>query len=77
MRTADSVSPSLAGTDVLISLVCYGIVYLIVFPIGVAVMARLVRTGPIAPGTESLPVEGGRPELPVTALPTGEPELLP
>jgi len=40
-------------------------------------MARLVRTGPIAPGIEPLPIESGRPELPVTALPTGEPELLP
>jgi cytochrome bd ubiquinol oxidase subunit I len=77
MRTADSVSPSLAGTDVLISLVCYGIVYLIVFPVGVAVMARVVRTGPLTPGIDPLPVESGRPELPVTALPAGEPGLLP
>jgi len=77
MRTADSVSPSLAGTDVLISLVCYGIVYLIVFPVGVAVMARVVRTGPLTPGIEPLPIESGRPELPVTALPAGEPGLLP
>ena len=64
-------------TDVLISFVCYGIVYLIVFPVGVAVMARLVRTGPIVPGIETLPIESSRPELPVTALPAGAPERLP
>jgi hypothetical protein len=40
-------------------------------------MARVVRTGPLTPGIEPLPIESGRPELPVTALPAGEPGLLP
>ncbi len=47
MRTADSVSPSLTGQNVLISLIAYGVVYLIIFPVGVALMARLVRIGPL------------------------------
>ena len=77
MRTADSVSPSLTGQDVLISLVGYGIVYLIIFPVGVALMARLVRAGPLGIGLQHEPVESGRPELPVRALPSAEPEVLP
>ncbi len=76
MRTADSVSPSLTGTDVLISLLGYGIVYLILYPVGVMVMARFVRTGPVAAGLEAEAIEGGRPELPVRALHAGEPERL-
>jgi cytochrome bd ubiquinol oxidase subunit I len=35
LRTADSVSPSLTGTDVLISLIGYAVVYLIMFPVGI------------------------------------------
>ena len=35
MRTADSVSPSLTGRDVLLSLLGYMVVYLIMFPAGV------------------------------------------
>ena len=36
MRTADAVSPSLTGCDVLLSLIGYIVVYLIIFPAGVA-----------------------------------------
>jgi cytochrome d ubiquinol oxidase subunit I len=77
MRTADSVSPSLTGQDVLISLIGYGIVYLIIFPVGLALMARLVRIGPLGIGLQPEPVESGRPDLPVRALPSAEPEVLP
>jgi len=77
MRTADSVSPSLTGQDVLISLAGYGIVYLVIFPVGVALMARLVRIGPLGIGLQPEPIESGRPDLPVRALPTAEPEALP
>jgi cytochrome bd ubiquinol oxidase subunit I len=59
MRTADSVSPSLTGSDVLISLIGYGVVYLVMFPAGVALMARLVRNGPVETA-EPEPVEAGR-----------------
>jgi cytochrome d ubiquinol oxidase subunit I len=77
MRTADSVSPSLTGRNVLVSLIAYGVVYLIIFPVGVALMARLVRLGPLVAGLEPDPVEGGRPDSPVRALPAAQPELLP
>ena len=72
MRTADSVSPSLTGFDVVLSLVGYGVVYLIMFPAGIALMARIVRNGPAEPAMEPEPVESGRPLQPVQALPHPE-----
>jgi len=48
MRTADSVSPSLTGGDVLGSLIAYMVVYLVMYPFGIAVMARIIRQGPAA-----------------------------
>ena len=46
LRTAYSVSPSLTGADVALSLALYVAVYLIMFPTGIALMAGLVRRGP-------------------------------
>jgi len=43
MRTADSVSPSLTGGDVLLSLVGYMVVYLIMFPAGFLLILRIGR----------------------------------
>jgi cytochrome d ubiquinol oxidase subunit I len=63
MRTADSVPPSLTGSDVLISLLGYMAVYLIIFPAGILVMARMVRKGPAGPEADS-PIESGRPASP-------------
>jgi cytochrome d ubiquinol oxidase subunit I len=68
MRTANSVSPSLTGMDVLISLIGYIVVYLIIFPSGFFVMRRIIRLGPQAQGSDG-PVQSGRPTLPITALP--------
>jgi len=48
MRTSASVSPSLTGADVLGSLIAYMVVYLLMYPAGIAVMARIVRNGPMA-----------------------------
>jgi cytochrome d ubiquinol oxidase subunit I len=70
LRTADSVSPSLTGTDVLISLLGYGVVYLIMFPVGITLMARIVKAGPTEPAVAPAPIESGRPGLPVQALPS-------
>ena len=64
MRTADSVSPSLTGTDVVVSLALYVIVYLIMFPTGIAFMAGLVRRGPQEPSLEPELIESGRPHQP-------------
>jgi cytochrome d ubiquinol oxidase subunit I len=69
-RTADSVSPSLTGGDVLLSLLGYGIVYLVMYGAGFVILARIVRNGP-AEGVVEPPIESGRPVGPVTALPTG------
>jgi cytochrome d ubiquinol oxidase subunit I len=68
MRTADSVSPSLTTGDVLLTLLGYVVVYLIIFPAGLYMMRRVVRTGPVAAG-ERAPIDSGRPESPVSALP--------
>lgn len=65
MRTADAVSPSLTGFDVLLSLIFYMIVYLIIFPAGVWIMARIIGKGP-AVAEEDEPIEAGRPSKPVT-----------
>ncbi len=45
MRTAHSVTPSLTGTDVLISLIGYVAVYAIMFPAGLWMVARIVKAG--------------------------------
>ena len=64
MRTADSVPPSLTGGNALFSLLSYMAVYLVIFPAGALVMAKLTRQGP-APGPEAdAPIEGGRPASP-------------
>jgi cytochrome d ubiquinol oxidase subunit I len=69
LRTADSVSPSLTGTDVLISLTGYILAYLIIFPAGYLIMVRLVRRGPVDSAIDDSPVEGGRPDLIARTLP--------
>jgi cytochrome d ubiquinol oxidase subunit I len=68
LRTADSVSPSLTGLDVALSFGGYILAYLVMFPAGVLLMARIVRRGVQAPAATG-PVEGGRPDRPVIALP--------
>ena len=65
LRTADSVTPSLTGFDVLLSLLGYMAAYLVIFPAGVFFMARVVRQGPVD-SNGALPVEGGRPREPIT-----------
>jgi cytochrome d ubiquinol oxidase subunit I len=67
LRTAQSVSPSLTGGDVLISLLAYMAVYLFMYPAGVLLMWRIVLRGPAAVPEEEGPVEGGRPNAPVLA----------
>jgi cytochrome bd ubiquinol oxidase subunit I len=66
LRTADSVTPSLTGSDVLVSLIGYVVAYVVIFPAGVYFMARVLREDP-AQQHEHLPVEAGRPQRPVTA----------
>jgi len=67
-RTADSVSPSLTGSNVLTSLLLYVAVYLVIYPVGLFLMLRLVRAGPTA-GETTATVEAGRAKAPIEALP--------
>ena len=64
LRTADSVSPSLTGANVALSLALYVVVYLVMFPTGIAFMAGLVRRGPQEQNLQAQIVEGGRPSGP-------------
>jgi cytochrome d ubiquinol oxidase subunit I len=65
LRTADSVSPSLTTMDVALSLTFYIVVYLIMFPTGIAFMAGLARRGPQQPqNLEPTEIESGRPHQP-------------
>jgi cytochrome d ubiquinol oxidase subunit I len=74
MRTADSVTPSLTGTDVLASLLGYIVVYLIMFPTGAFLMARIVRNGFVTPSKgEEGPVAAGVTRAPVVAPPEAAP----
>ncbi|MBS0425634.1 MAG: cytochrome ubiquinol oxidase subunit I [Proteobacteria bacterium] len=68
LRTAHSVSPSLTGSDVLLSLAGYMLVYLIIFPFGIMLMARIVRNGP-SEAAKKEPIEGGQPSSPVVTPP--------
>ena len=65
MRTADSVSPSLTGGNVLASLIAYMVVYLIMFPAGIAFMAGLVRAGVGVAHAPEHAVEGFQHKTPV------------
>ncbi|MBR0695261.1 cytochrome ubiquinol oxidase subunit I [Bradyrhizobium lablabi] len=66
LRTADSVSPSLTGSDLLISLLAYVVVYLFMYPSGVLLMWRIVRIGPATEEPDAA-IEAGRPKAPVLA----------
>jgi cytochrome d ubiquinol oxidase subunit I len=59
VRTADSVSPSLSGADVAFSLALYVVVYLIMFPAGLAVMLGSIRRGPQSDVTPAAIAAGG------------------
>jgi cytochrome d ubiquinol oxidase subunit I len=67
LRTADSVTPSLTGADVLISLALYMLVYLVIYPTGLSFMVRIVRGGP-EPGVENPPIASGEPRDAARAL---------
>jgi cytochrome d ubiquinol oxidase subunit I len=68
MRTAHSVTPSISGADVLLSLLGYIVVYLIMFPTGLWFVTRIIRGGVSSP-EETTPVEAGRPAHPVKPVP--------
>jgi cytochrome d ubiquinol oxidase subunit I len=73
MRTVDSVTPSLTGFDVLVSLLFYMAVYLVVYPVALIYIVRTVRAGPATGDEAESPIESGRPRRPVDALPGAAP----
>jgi cytochrome bd-type quinol oxidase subunit 1 len=71
MHTADSVSPSLTGNDVAISLALYVVVYLVMFPTGLAFMSTIVRAGAGEADAEPGEIEGALPAGPFAAAHSG------
>jgi cytochrome bd ubiquinol oxidase subunit I len=66
-RTAASVSPSLTGHDVTLSLLAYMAAYLLIYPTGLILLLRLVRKGPLETSESAAAIEAGRPAAPVLA----------
>jgi cytochrome d ubiquinol oxidase subunit I len=66
MRTRDAVTPSLTGSDVLISFALYLVVYVAVFGAGIFYMVRLARAGPPAHVDMREPTLGERPARPLS-----------
>jgi len=67
LRTAASVSPSLTGSDVTLSLLAYMAAYLLIYPCGVILLVRLVRKGPIETSEAAPAIEAGISAAPVLA----------
>src|SRR5712691_164158 len=67
MRTADAVTPSLTGADVLVSLIVTVAVYLVVYPVTLYTMVALVRAGPAVEEEIDRPIEGLQRPLPARA----------
>jgi len=67
LRTAASVSPSLTGHDVMLSLLGYIAVYLLIYPSGLILMLRLVRKGPLEASESAAAIEAGRAAAPFLA----------
>src|SRR5262244_1905050 len=64
LRTAQSVTPSLSGGDVGVSLLSYVAVYLLIYPTGLLLMLRIIRNGPSQIDEEGAEIEAGRPAAP-------------
>jgi cytochrome d ubiquinol oxidase subunit I len=67
LRTADAVSPVLTGTDVMLSLAAYVLVYAIVFGAGLYFMVRIVQRGLQDAKEPQQPAPDERPARPLSA----------
>jgi cytochrome d ubiquinol oxidase subunit I len=67
LRTADAVTPSLRGIDVLVSLIGYVLVYTVLMGFGLRYIYKLLRQGPMAPAP--LPT-GTTPQRPMAVAAT-------
>ena len=72
MRTGDSVSPSLTGGDVLVSLIVYVVAYVAIFGTGTLFIVRLIKAGPAA-AAEAETRHSSRPSRPFSAAGEGKP----
>ena len=70
LRTADAVTPSLTGGDVMVSLIAYGVVYAIIFGFGTYYLFRLVQRG--LPEDAPEPRPDRRPARPLSAATRAE-----
>jgi cytochrome d ubiquinol oxidase subunit I len=68
MRTKDAVTPSLTGSDVLMSLTVYVIAYIVIFGAGGYFMGRFLRAGP----TDERPAAQRRSGIPARPLSAAE-----
>src|SRR6201999_4645422 len=50
LRTADAVTPTLTVQAVTVSLIIFGVVYLVIFSFGTLYVYRLLKAGPIEAG---------------------------
>jgi cytochrome d ubiquinol oxidase subunit I len=71
MRTAASVTPSLTGFDVLLSLMGYIAAYAVMFPAGLLMVRRIVKSG--MAHEDEAPTGAGRPANPVKPVPGDAP----
>ena len=67
LRTADAVSPTLTGGDVITSLLIYIAVYIVIFGTGLYYFVRLVRKGPSEQTEAHVPRPDERPARPLSA----------
>ncbi len=65
MRTAQSVTPTLTGSEVALSFAGYALTYLVVFPAGLLLMRRIVQRGFSPAADKEDAIESGRPAPPV------------
>src|SRR5262249_17192713 len=61
LRTVHSVSPSITSADVTLSLLSYAVVYLLIYPTGLIVLLRLIRSGPRSEGVQEPGLAGHKP----------------
>ncbi len=67
LRTADAVTPSLSGGDVVVSLAVYVGVYLLVYPVTLYYLLAIIRAGPAVEEETAPPIEGLQRSLPARA----------
>jgi len=63
LRTADAMTPTLTGPQVLATLIGYVLVYAFIFAFGIRYIYALLREGPTETGLRHAPTTGKRPMM--------------